>query len=155
MKKHKTFKGLFLPLIAVAMSFAFSSCTDDAILESVNSRYAEFTVTNDMWYVDANQEFRCDFEWDAISDHLLKYGTVEAYIYKGNRQVPLPYVYPVEFTVGGSTVYQPINIRFDIEKGIISFVISDLGDLISNQASLLTMRFRAVATVPVQYIVQE
>ncbi len=163
MKKHRTFKGLLIPMIAVAMSAIFSSCDDKEMLESVHSRYAEFTVTNDMWYIDNNDEFRCDFKWNAIDEYLLQYGTVEAYKYEsynqGERQVPLPYIYPVAFNDGtGNTIYQPLNIRFDIEEGYISFIVADVGDISLYQtirSSLETMRFRAVATVPTQYIINQ
>lgn len=149
-------KKIIIPILAT-FAMLFSACGPDYVdIESINTRAATFTVTNDMWKVDDNNDLYASFEWTAIDDYTLKYGNVTAYLYEGERQVPLPYAYPVEFIDGaGNSIWQPLNIRFDIEQGVITFVVSDLGDQLSSPTSLLTMRFRAVVTIPVSYSIEQ
>ena len=162
MKRNRKILGMFIPVAVAAMTL-FSSCSDEVLLESINTRAAEFIVTNDQWYVDSNDELRYDCPWDALTDDAITYGNVEAYKYENvngaEHQMPLPYLYPVPFTdpATGQDVYQPLNVRFDIAPGVISFVVADVGDIAQYQtaaSALLTMRFRVVVTVPVNYILE-
>ena len=158
MKRNRKILGMFIPVAVAAMTL-FSSCSDEVLLESINTRAAEFIVTNDQWYVDSNDELRYDCPWDALTDDAITYGNVEAYKYENvngvEHQMPLPYLYPVSFNNG--TIYQPLNVRFDIAPGVISFVVADVGDItqyLTAASELLTMRFRVVVTVPVNYILE-
>ena len=146
-------KKFILPVLAALFMGVFStSCEKDRFIESVNTVWTEFTVTNDQWERDANDDLVCSMKWDVITDYVLKCGNVNAYLYEGVRQVPLPYLYPVPFSDNaGNTIYQPLEVRYDFEKGIISFIITDCGKYLTPQNTLLTMRFRAVCTYPVEY----
>lgn len=144
-------KKLILPVLAALLMGLFStSCHKDDVIESMNTVWTEFTVTNDMWTVDqATDDLVCSLEWDVLTDYVLRCGNVQAYMYEGVRQVPLPYVYPVTFSNGE---VRPLEIRFDFEKGIITFIVTDCGEYLTDQTTLLTMRFRAVCTYPVNYV---
>ena len=48
-----------------------------------------------------------------------------------------------------------MNIRFDMEEGIITFIITDCGEFLTDPVTLYTMRFRAVCTYPVTYILPD
>lgn len=152
-------KKFILPVLAAMVMGLFStSCEKDRFIESVNTVWTEFTVTNDQWEVNqATDDLVCSLRWDVIDDYVLQCGNVQAYLYEvqngTTRQVPLPYVYPFEFTdpTTGNPVVLPQEVRFTIEKGVITFVITDCGDLLVNPAVLRTMRFRAVCTYPVEY----
>lgn len=148
-------KRFILPVLAaVLMGLAATSCTKDYIvMESMNTKWAEFTVTNDMWLRDnSTDDLVCSMEWNVINENVLKSGNVQAYLYEGERQVPLPYVYPVSFIDDdGNEFWRPLNVRFDVENGIISFIITDCGEFLTEAVSLYTMRFRAVCTYPVLY----
>lgn len=141
-------------LVALVMGTSFTSCEKDEVIESMNTVWTEFTVTNDKWSVDPNtDDLVCSLRWDVLTDYVLQCGNVQAYIYEGNRQVPLPYVYPVTFVDGnGNDQVRPLNIRFDFEEGIITFIVTDCGEFLTDPVNLLTMRFRAVCTYPVNYV---
>ena len=152
-------KKFIMPLLAaLVIGVTSTSCQKENFIESVNTVWTEFTVENWQWEVNpANDDLVCSLRWDVLSDYVLKCGNVQAYLYEVQngitRQVPLPYVYPFEFsdpTTGNPVIY-PQEIRFTIEKGAITFVVTDCGDLLVNQNVLPTMRFRAVCTYPVQY----
>ncbi|MBP5546464.1 MAG: hypothetical protein J6X59_04195 [Bacteroidales bacterium] len=148
-------RKIILPVLAaLVLGVSFSSCQKDEVIESMNTVWTEFTVTNDMWVVDQQtDDLVCSMQWDVLTDYVLKCGNVQAYIYEGTRQVPLPYVYPVTFTdANGDPQVRPLNIRFDFEKGIITFIVTDCGEFLTNPVNLYTMRFRAVCTYPVNYI---
>ena len=150
-------KNTIIALVAaVCATFFLASCSKD-----VNTRAATFTITNDMWEQRSDNNFYCDFEWSAISDDALAVGTINAYlILSANStefQEPLPYVYLRNWTLTDPVtsapyqVYQPVNVRFDVYPGHITFMVSDLGDLLTLPTELKTMRFRAVVTYPVEY----
>lgn len=148
-------KRIILPVLAAfVMSVFATSCEKDEVIESMNTVWSEFTVTNDMWQVDAStDDLFCSMRWDVLTDYVLRCGNVQAYLYEGDRQVPLPYVYPVTFIDSNNDPQvRPLNIRFDFEEGIITFIVTDCGEFLTNQANLLTMRFRAVCTYPVNYV---
>ena len=155
MKKNTLKITVIALLAAVCAPFVLSSCSKD-----VNTRTATFTITNDMWdYRDG--DWYCDFAWSALDKDALSVGTINAYlILSANStefQEPLPYVYLRNWTLTNATtgapyqVYQPVNIRFDVYPGHITFMVSDLGDLLTLPTELKTMRFRAVVTYPVEY----
>ena len=150
-------KNTIIALVAaVCATFFLASCSKD-----VNTRAATFTITNDMWEQRSDNNFYCDFAWSAISDDALAVGTINAYlILSANStefQEPLPYVYLRNWTLTDPVtsspyqVYQPVNVRFDVYPGHITFMVSDLGDLLTLPTELKTMRFRAVVTYPVEY----
>ena len=152
-------KRIILPaLTAVVMALTAVSCTRETVLiQSMHTKYAEFTVTNDLWQEDnATQDLVASLQWDLISTGILTSGNVQAYLYEGERQVPLPYVYPVTFIdTAGNEFVRPLNVRFDIEEGIISFIITDCGEFLTDPVTLKTMRFRAVCTYPVYYELEQ
>ena len=148
-------RKFFLPVLAaLVMGLTCTSCEKDDVIESMNTVWHEFTVTNDMWSVDqSTDDLFCSMQWDVLDDYVLKCGNVQAYIYEGERQVPLPYVYPVTFVDNnGNDQVRPVNIRFDFEKGVITFIVTDCGEFLTNPVNLMTMRFRAVCTYPVNYV---
>lgn len=160
-------KKVLLPVLAaLMMGFLMVSCHKERIVEfeSMNTVWADFTVTNDLWDVDPNTgDLVCSMKWDVLTEDILKCGNVQVYFYEGVHQVPLPYSYPVTFTAYDSTntpydYVQPLTIRFDVEKGTISFLVTDYpiwsDDFVTDPVSLLTMRFRAVCTYPVNYIMR-
>jgi hypothetical protein len=145
-------KRLVLPIIAaLTVAMSVSSCRKELFFESMNTVWADFTITNDMWTVDnATDDLVASCEWNVLTPGVLKSGNVQAYLYEGVRQVPLPYVYPVEFTMSdGSVEIRPVNIRFDVEEGVITFIVTDCGEFLTQPAWLTTKRFRAVCTYPV------
>ena len=151
-------KKFILPILATLTIGLFStSCEKEKYIESMNTVWSEFTVENWRWERHAvTGDLVCSMEWNVIDDYVLKCGNVQVYIYEVEngvtRQVPLPYLYPVRFIDGnGNDVYQPLEIRFSIERGTISFVVTDCGDYLTNKNDLPTMHFRAVCTYPVQY----
>ena len=154
--KKNTLKITVIALLAAVCAPLLSSCSKD-----INTRAATFTITNDMWELRADNNYYCDFEWSAISNEALTVGNVNAYLIlsanSNEYQEPLPYVYLRDWTItptgGGAPyqVYQPVNIRFDVYPGHITFMVCDLGDLITLPAELKTMRFRGVVTYPVEY----
>ena len=143
-------------LAAICAPFVLTSCSKD-----VNTRMATFTITNDIWELRSDNNYYCDFAWSAIDDDALSVGNVNAYLVltanSTDYQEPLPYVYLRDWTLTDATtgnpyqVYQPVNIRFDVYPGHITFMLSDLGDMMTIPAELKTMRFRAVVTYPVEY----
>ena len=148
-------RKFILPVLAaLVMGLTCPSCEKDDVIESVNTVWAEFTVTNDMWVVDQQtDDLVCSMQWDVLDNYVLTCGNVQAYIYEGDRQVPLPYIYPVTFVDNnGNDQVRPLNIRFDFEKGVITFIVTDCGEFLTNPVNLYTMRFRAVCTYPVNYI---
>lgn len=159
MKKNTLRLTAIAILAAICAPFVLSSCSKD-----VNTRMTTFTITNDMWELRSDNNYYCDFAWSAIDDEALSVGNVNAYLVltanSTEFQEPLPYVYLRDWSfttpsVSGADstyyVYQPVNIRFDVYPGHITFMLSDLGDMMTIPAELKTMRFRAVVTYPVEY----
>ena len=158
MKKTRKLKGMLLALAATAMFLTLSSCTEEVLLESVNTRVMEVTVYWNQWdsVIDGNNSYKYHVaEWNGISTDMLQYGNVQAYVYDGDYQNPLPYTYPLGLANyrDGSTHYLVENLRYDLEPGKITFIMQDLdGNLPQNLAYTAPLTFRVVATVPVQYI---
>ena len=161
-KTNTTMKRIIMPVIAALfVGLMATSCEKETIVlqgptgsvESMHTVWAEFAVTNDMWQEDnATQDLVASLQWDVINSNVLQSGNVQAYLYEGARQVPLPYIYPVTFIDdAGNEFVRPLNVRFDIEEGVISFIITDCGEFLTDPVTLKTMRFRAVCTYPVTY----
>lgn len=153
-------KTLGVALVALFFGGIASSCSHDAIIESVTTDVEYFTVTNDMWDIDDKGDFYCSFQWNAISDDVIRNGNVSAYLLEVSngveRQNPLPYIYAIDhIDTAGNVVYEPLNIRFDIEPGYISFVASDVANYFTTASQLLTMRFRVVINKPVNYVIEQ
>ncbi|MBR5091927.1 MAG: hypothetical protein IKX32_00435 [Bacteroidales bacterium] len=156
MKKNRTLKGMLLTVAVAAMSLTLSSCNDEVLLESVNTRVMEATVEWTQWIDDgATPYFYKTIEWDGISTDVLQYGNVQAYVYDGNYQCPLPYIYPLGLANydDGSSHFLVEQISYDLEPGKITFKMQDLdGNIPQNIMNTAPITFRVVATVPVQYI---
>ena len=161
MKKHILKLRVFgLAFAAILSAGLFSSCADEAIIESVVTDVNYYTVTNDMWQIDDKGDFVCSFPWSAIDNNVIAKGNVDAYLLEVSngveRQNPLPYIYAIDHVdTQGQIIYEPINIRFDIEPGFISFIASDAGNYYTTANQLLTMRFRVVITQPVNYVIEQ
>ena len=150
--------SFLLPVLAaLVMGFFATSCEPDYVIEGSHTRVMTATVYHDKWQVyedvSGTRYLYKSFEWDALSENMLKYGTVVAYVYDGTNQCPLPHVIPISYTVNGNVEVVPENIRFDIGVGTITFIMQDLdGFLPEDIADDLV--FRAVATIPQQYVLE-
>lgn len=155
MKKAK----FLLPMLGALLLGAFAtSCEPEHVpvaIESSNTRVMQQTIYWNQWQADVNYMY-VTLEWDAITEDVLNYGSVVAYVYDGERQCPLPHVIPITYTTNTGDVTVPENLRFDLEPGKITFIMQDLDGLLptglENTAPIV---FRAVATVPVQYLVKK
>ncbi len=143
-------KKVIIPILAAFIVGIFStSCARDEFRPEVLLQ----TVQKNQWQEDGD-DLVYSVQWPAIDGHMLRYGNVNGYVieYLDNgtsRQVPMPYVFPVTFYLpDGSTATYGENVRLDFEYGVVTFVISDLGDLLRAQNDLPTFNFRVVATVP-------
>lgn len=161
MKKHcLKIKALGVALAALLAGGVASSCAREAVIDSVVTDTEYFTVTNDMWEVDDKGDFVFSFNWKAITTDVINNGNVDAYhleIQNGaEHQNPLPYIYAIDHVdVNGNPIYEPINIRFDVEPEWITFVVSDVATYLTLRTQLPTMRFRAVVSKPVTYIIEQ
>lgn len=159
MKKNKTLKGMLLAVAVAVMSFCFSSCTEEVALESVNTYVKnDIPIFWNQWidYVDNTNNIQYKYyvlEWNAITTDVLNYGNVTVYFYDGENQAPLPYIVPITYNTATGPVVVPENIRFDLQPGSITFIMQDLdGGLPESLENTAPLYFRAVATVPVQYL---
>jgi hypothetical protein len=160
----KRFKFLTKALAVVLLGLATASCGREPIsFESTNSRIMEQEVYWNQWddYVDGDVQYKyVTFDWNAISTDVLNYGTVNAYVYEtdavGTHQCPLPYSFPILYTDdNGVPFFVPTNFRYILEPGKITFIREDLdgGAIGSTMDYTAPLTFRAVATVPVQYTI--
>lgn len=156
-------------MLALALlGLGASSCNREEIsFESSNSRAMEEEVYFSQWrrYAELNNDgdtvvryLYVSYDWDAISSDVLNYGTVAAYVteYQSTIQNQLPYVYPMGWATypDGSSHYLVENLRYDIEPGKITFIMQDLdGEWPQGLENTPPLKFRAVATVPVQYVI--
>ena len=148
-------KKFVLPLMAtLVLGAMFGSCTRDVLIESVETYVYTKDVSDGEWKTESNYLY-ASFEWPALTNAVLAYGNVNAYVYENGRQNTLPYLYPMEVGLDdGSTTIVPEQVSFDYERGIITFKLQDL-DGGPVEGRIPTMSFRAVATVPVQYAVRQ
>ncbi|MCR5445883.1 MAG: hypothetical protein K6E96_09460 [Bacteroidales bacterium] len=157
MKKAK----FLLPMLGALLLGAFAtSCEPEHVpvaIESSNTRVMQQTIYWNQWQADVDYMY-VTLEWDAITEDLLKYGSVVAYVYEGEYQCPLPHIYPMgEVTYeNGNVDYLVEKLSYELEPGRITFIMQDLDGLpptgLENTAPIV---FRAVATVPVQYLVKK
>lgn len=153
MKKTK----YFLPVMAALLMgvFATSCGRDPVAFESVNTRVMQQTIYWNQWQADVNYLY-VTLDWDAITTDVLNYGSVVAYVYDGERQCPLPHVIPITYNYPTGDIVIPENLRFDLEPGKITFIMQDLdGNPPEGLENSAPITFRAVATVPVQYVLDK
>ena len=157
MKKAK----FLLPMLGALLLGAFAtSCEPEHVpvaIESSNTRVMQQTIYWNQWQADVDYMY-VTLEWDAITEDLLKYGSVVAYVYEGEYQCPLPHIYPMGEVnyENGNVDYLVEKLSYELEPGRITFIMQDLDGLLptglENTAPIV---FRVVATVPVQYLVKK
>lgn len=151
MKKTKI---LMATLVTALLALTATSCNKEVAFESTNTRVMQNEVKWYDWSNGGNYMY-VTFDWDAITNDVLNYGTVDAYVYENGRQCPLPYAYPMgQVSYDDGTVdYLIEQLRYDLEPGKITFIMQDLdGNLPEGLENTAPLTFRAVATVPVQYV---
>lgn len=150
-------KKFIAPLLMVFVSgvMATSCGREPVLIESVHTSVLNQEVKWTDWRA-GNDHLYATFEWPALTQNVLRYGSVTAYTYYNDIQVPLPHVIPIYYTIDGEEVVVPENLRYEIEEGRITFVMQDLDGFIpegiENSAPI---NFRVVATVPVEYILDK
>lgn len=166
----KKVKILISALAVALLGLTAASCDRDPIsFESSNSRNMEAVIYFNEWrdYVSVDgsgnviEQYKyVSYDWDAISSDVLNYGTVTAYVkeHQSDRQNQLPFVYPLGWITYDDGTQLPLieNLRYDIEPGKITFIMQDLdGDLPQGLENTPPLTFRAIATVPVQYVINK
>lgn len=143
-------------LAALLMGTVASSCgREPAAFESTNTRVMQQTIYWNQWISDPEYMY-VTLDWDALTEDVLNYGSVVAYVYEGTRQCPLPHVIPITYNTASGDIVVPENLRFDLEPGKITFIMQDLdGNLPEGLENSAPITFRAVATVPVQYVLDK
>lgn len=136
-------------LTAVALSLGFTSC------EHQTMRSVEVTVQPYDWVTNNNVNYYfATFRWDELDADVIDYGTVNAYLIQNGKQNLLPLVTPITYYnidtngdgIGDTDVTVAENIRFDMEYGMITFIIEDMdGYLPGDMAGTAPMTFRIVA----------
>ena len=158
--KKTIFKGFLMAAAALCLLFSSCSKTKTYLIDSTQTIVDNTVIiTNDLW--DDTRDVGIlyyDYRCSAITPDVLREGNVNVYLLLSSGsteyQEPLPYVYSRQFTDGtGATVYRPVNLRFDISNGMITFMVSDLDDYLTQRNELLTMRFRVVITKPITYAI--
>ncbi len=146
-------KRFLMPVMVALFAALFAtSCGPDAIIEGSQTRVMQATVYRNQWKDSGVGYLWCSFEWDALTPNALKYGNIAAYIYEDERQCPLPHVIPVTYNVNGDDVVVPENFRYDVETGVITFIMQDLDGAMPEDINE-DFIFRAVVTVPQQYLI--
>lgn len=146
---------ILLPLLAAVMAGVFSTgCVDDTYIDSTQQRVMEATVYRNQWNDDGSGYLWHSFDWDYLTADVLQYGTINAYVYVGERQMPLPNLVPVTYThPDGTTEVVPENMTYDLEPGRITFIMQDQdGGMPVDINEDYT--FRVVARWPVRYIIE-
>ena len=161
MKKTKI---LLSAMALLLLGMAATSCDKDPIVfQSTNSRIMENDIKWGDWLAGPNYIY-VTYDWDAISTDVLNYGTVSAYVYDNGHQCPLPYAYPMGplyYDIDGNDTIDFIDnmveqIRCEFEPGKITFIMQDLdGNLPEIIPYSDPITVRAVATVPVQYVIDK
>ena len=158
----KKTKFLLPALTAIQLGLTAVSCGKDPIaFESTNSRVMQNEIKWGDWLPDYDHNYMyVTFDWDAITTDVLNYGTVSAYVYDEGRQCPLPYAYPMGTMVYDAgtpnefTDFLVEQLRCDFEPGKLTFIMQDLdGNMPEIIPYSAPITFRAVATVPVQYVI--
>lgn len=160
--KKKSIKGLLLTTIAaLTLGLTSTSCVKEALIESVTTDYDNtFTITNDQWSPDSEGNLAYGFSWSPITNEVLNSGSVHVYKLTTRNgyeyQTPLPYVFPIDHVdTAGRTIYEAVNVCYELEPGYITFVLKDLGNYLTTNNQLLTMRFRVVVNTPITYIIEQ
>jgi hypothetical protein len=154
-------KKLLMPLLATLfVGVMATSCEDEYIIESMNTKVGTVTVVDSDWtsFPGSNIEGRylqAEIEWPVLTQTVLDWGNVNVYVYVGNKQYSLPYVCPVTYTMtDGSQVVVAENIKFYLLPGHVYIVMQDLdGEMPDGYIEPMT--FRMVATWPVDYIIRD
>ena len=147
---------LAVALIGAALASCFAtSYSEPQQVQSVVTRTMQKEIHWNEWTTnDPNVNYHyVTLRWDFLTEQVVNYGTVVAYVYDGTYQKPLPYIYPVDYTLNdGSHLVVPQDISFDIRPGEITFIRQDLdGNMPEGTEYTAPLVFRAVATVPVMY----
>ena len=154
---------LLMVLVAATLGLTASSCRKErtVFLESSGTRVAEVSVKFNDWVNyntnDGLNYVYCPVEWDILTQHVVYDGNVNVYLYEGDRQTPLPYVYPIEVLYDdGTTGFVGENLYYTVETGQIILKMQDLdGYKPIVDPNTPTMTFRIVATAPIDYAINQ
>lgn len=142
--------------VALFVSLFATSCAKDVLIESVQTESDVVTVKFSDWQPANNGTpyYYCLIDWNAVTREVVENGSVDVYLYEGDRQSPLPYVYPIHI---GNGQYIGENLRYTVETGRIILYLEDLdgGEPIVNIDYTPDMTFRIVLTHPVNYILEQ
>jgi hypothetical protein len=151
-------KKVIFPILAILLfGTVLTSCHRDVIVESTVTRSTEVTVHPDDW-VRSGNNYYCRVNWMMLIREVVEQGVVSVYVYEGDRQYPLPHIYPVQvFYDDGTSGFVPENLKYSVEPGSILLEIQDLdnGLVDLNMGNTANMVFRIVATAPQNYIVTD
>lgn len=147
----KKARKLLPVLMALVLGFGMTSCSDEYFGDS-NTRAMTTTVCWTNWVDDgATAYLYAEVPWDAITDDVLEFGNVSAYIYDDNYQCPLPYIVPITYTTATGSVVVPENFTFDLSRGKVTFRMQDLdGGMPEGITNCAPITFRVVVTMPVR-----
>lgn len=134
-------KKLILPMLMLVL--LATGCTKEYIGSQIETY--QFNITPAEWHRNegnnlpgANNYLYCTKEISAIDQNVFYYGTVQGYVWNVYDQQhnlgawnTMPFVYPLEVYVpndngGTDLVIVPENLRFEWEKGQVTFIIQDL-----------------------------
>ena len=148
----KKTKFLLSALMALVLGLSMTSCHEEYWGET-NTRAMTVTVYWNDWVDDGNTAYLyAEVPWDAITDDVLNFGNVSAYIFDDQYQCPLPYVIPVTYTTATGPVVVPENISYDLSLGKVTFRMQDLdGEMPDGLTNSAPMKFRVVVTMPVRH----
>ena len=136
-------KHIILPIMAAFL--LFSGCTKEVNYYGAQIETYRFNINPAEWIrvegnnlPGANNYLYCEKDVPAIDQQVFDYGTVQAYVWNVYDQATnsgawntLPFVYPLEVLEqtedGGYNRYViGENLRFEWEKGKVTFIIQDL-----------------------------
>lgn len=158
MKMKRTALALFS---ALSIAFLASSCGKDVLIPTTETTSDVVTVKFNDWLLDnngTNDYYYALVDWNAVTQQVVENGKVDVFLYEGNRQSPLPYVYPIPVTYpNGTTGFEGENLRFDVEVGRITLILEDLdgGRPPVSRSSTPDMTFRIVLTQPATYVLEQ
>ena len=136
-------KKFILPMLTLVL--LASGCTKEYVYNGSRVQTIRFNITPSEWRLNegqykpgANNYLYCEKDVPAIDQQVFDYGTVQAYVWNVYDQATnsgawntLPFVYPLEVLEqtedGGYNRYViGENLRFEWEKGKVTFIIQDL-----------------------------
>lgn len=161
-------KKVFIPILAALfIGLSFSSCSkDEYVLESTTTRTTDYSVTWDRWNTVPGSDYLYHtLDWYVLTTNVLTYGNVDVYLYEGDdvngwEQHKLPYIQtildPTDNTYHAIkydyVLLHPVNNSY----GSIRLVMQWLDSAINPaDASLGTLTFRLVASVPIDYVIEQ